>query len=323
MRFSTAILLASTMASLPSAAGAGLAPRPAPPEPQDQRPTFRASTDLVALAAVVRHQNGKPVTDLTRDDFIVLDRGERRPIVEFRADETPVSLALLVDFSGSMDVASKIAGAREVAGQLVSWLRPGTDRIGLFSFDTHLRELQPLEPAPSDVLSRLDQARPFGSTSLFDAIAGAGRQLASTAGPRRAVVVLTDGADNRSLLTPGEVSAVASALDVPVYIVVVMSPLDGSLKTAEGAPAATAYTGGRLADLARWTGGELYVTSGAAKMSLAARQIVTELRHQYLIGFTPGAEPGWHPIEIRTTQKDLVVRARSGYVVHSAPNLLQ
>ena len=74
---------------------------------------------------------------------------------------------------------------------------------------------------------------------------------------------------------------------------------------------------GRLGDLARWTGGDIFAAVGPAKTSIAARQIVTELRHQYLIAFEPGTQPGWHPIELRTRDRDHVVRARSGYVVRT------
>ena len=71
---------------------------------------------------------------------------------------------------------------------------------------------------------------------------------------------------------------------------------------------------GDLADLARWTGGELFVTSVPAQTSLAARQIVDELRHQYLIAFEPASRPGWRPLEVRARGRQLVVRARSGYM---------
>jgi len=75
---------------------------------------------------------------------------------------------------------------------------------------------------------------------------------------------------------------------------------------------------GNLADLARWTGGELYVSSSAEHTSAATREIVEELRHQYLIAFEPGTRPGWHPLEVRTRKDNLIVRARSGYMAGQA-----
>jgi len=74
----------------------------------------------------------------------------------------------------------------------------------------------------------------------------------------------------------------------------------------------SAFTG-PLADLASWTGGHVFVASTPGQRSIAARQIIDELRHQYLIAFESSGNPGWHPLEVRARNKDLTVRARSGY----------
>jgi len=78
------------------------------------RPTFRATVDRVTVAATVRDRRGRPVTTLTADDFHVFDSGERIKILEFQRDAAPVSLALLADFSGSMDVADKRAACAKL-----------------------------------------------------------------------------------------------------------------------------------------------------------------------------------------------------------------
>lgn len=283
-------------------------------------PTFRAGVDRVTVTAVVRKRNGQPVTDLTRDDFVVLDNGRPRPILEFRSEPTPATLALLVDFSGSMNLAEKIPAARAAAGQLLDRLTPGVDRIGLFAFETALHELQPIGPAaPDRVLRGLAELRPFGSTSLYDAVAETGRRLAADGSTRRAIVALTDGGENSSRLSVAQVTRMASEVDVPVYIIVVVSPLDrDALSGAEARAAAEALNDSRLGHLAHWTGGEIFLASADEPVARAADQIVDELRHQYFIGFAPdNSRPGWHPIDVRTRQKDLVVRARSGYVAQS------
>ena len=286
---------------------------------QDQRPTFRTSVDRVTLAVTVRTSRGRHVTDLQQSDFEVFDRGQRREITEFRTDQAPISLGFLVDFSGSMDVAARRTVARQSVQHLLSWLTPGVDHAGLFVFDKEFRELQPMAPAPGDILSQFDRVdRPFGVTSLFDAIAATGQRLASHGGSRRAVVALTDGADNASTLTAGEVSGLASSIDVPVYIVIAVSPFDRSGGRTINDARIQEMLSGPLGDLARWTGGEIYAGIGPAHMSQAAQQIVTDLRQQYLIAFEPGQEPGWHPLEVRVSgeeDRNLVVRARSGYIV--------
>jgi hypothetical protein len=134
------------------------------------------------------------------------------------------------------------------------------------------------------------------------------------------VVVLTDGVDTASKLTPAQVSAKAAAIDVPVYIIAVVSPLDdpGSEHATPGALRQAPVSIGTIEDLSRWTGGALYYSSTSATAYRAARAVIDELRHLYLIAFEPGSEPGWHPIEIRTPQKDFVVRTRGGYVAGPA-----
>jgi VWFA-related protein len=284
---------------------------------QDARPTFKASVERVTLSATVRSSRGRPVTNLKVTDFILSDSGRQTPIADFRTDPSPVSIGFLVDFSGSMGVAARRAAAREQMHHLVSWLEPGRDRAGLFVFDKTLQALQPLAPAPGSIMAHLDSVKkPFGSTSLWDAIAETGNLLAASSGARRAVVALTDGADNSSTMTPAEVSGLASSIDVPVYVVVVLSPYDVDGNRPINQVDIDALVNGPLGNLARWTGGEIYTGLGAAQASKVASQIVTELRQQYLIAFEPDGRPGWHPIELRTTNQDLVVRTRSGYLVN-------
>jgi hypothetical protein len=128
-------------------------------------------------------------------------------------------------------------------------------------------------------------------------------------------VALTDGADNSSTLTAPEVSGVASSIDVPVYVIAVLSPLDVDGQRPIDQAAIDAMQTSPLANLARWTGGEFFTGLGAAQASRVAQTLVTELRQQYLIAFEPDGRPGWHPIELRTTKEDLIVRTRSGYIV--------
>jgi hypothetical protein len=108
----------------------------------------------------------------------------------------------------------------------------------------------------------------------------------------------------------------ASAIDVPVYVLAVVSPLDHP--GADTAVDSRLFDSvGELGGIAQATGGDVFVSSRPAHMSVAARQIVSELRHQYVIAFEAGTEPGWHPIEVRVKERRATVRARSGYAVGS------
>jgi VWFA-related protein len=281
-----------------------------------ERPTFRASVDRVTLSVSVRTNKGRHVPNLKAADFKLYDNGILRPIAEFRADPTPVSVAFLVDFSGSMDVAERRAAARDQVRQLIDCLTPGTDQAGLYVFDKQFRELSSVSPAPGTILAQLDGIdRPFGVTSLFDAIAETGKQLATKGAPRRAVVAITDGDDNASTLSPEAVSAIASEIDVPVYIILVVSPFERDGHSAVDAVKLEGVMNGPLGNLAHWTGGEIYAGLGDKPMTQPAQEIVTDLRQQYVMAFEPGGQAGWHPIEVRTRNEDHVVRTRSGYVM--------
>ncbi|MBI2832808.1 MAG: VWA domain-containing protein [Acidobacteria bacterium] len=269
----------------------------------------------MSVTAVVRDRRGRVVRNLDAKDFLVFDKGRRRPIVEFSANEAgPVSVAILFDVSGSMDVGRKLLAAREAAGHVLNSMRPGTDEAALFTFDTHLQELEPFTTKTVKLQHALQRIQPFGATSLYDAVAQTANRVAERATKRRAVIVLTDGVDTSSRFSASQVSGMASSIDVPVYLMVVVSPLDHvGTRGSVVSPARSPLTTG-LADLARWTGGDLFVVSVPAHASISARQLMSELRHQYLIAFEAAREPGWHPLEIRIRERDLVVRTRSGYV---------
>ena len=287
---------------------------------ENQQATFRAGVDLVTVSATVRDGKGRLVKDLTKKDFEITDRGEKRVINEFRSERAPLSLAILFDVSGSMNTANNTSAARFAAFHLLNQLEDGRDEAGLFAFDSRLREVAPFSVDTRALKGALGEVDPFGATSLHDAIAAAAERVATRPMARRAVVVLTDGIDTASRMTPAQVSAKAAAIDVPVYIIAVVLPIDdpGSDRATPGAKRQAPASIGTIEDLARWTGGALYYSSTSASAYQAARSVVEELRHLYLIAFEPGASPGWHPIEIRTSQKDFVVRTRGGYVAGPA-----
>ncbi len=280
---------------------------------------FRSGVDLVTVSATVRDQRGRAVSDLAASDFQVFDRGVPRRIAEFRTEAAPVSVAILFDVSGSMDLASRALAARFAAHHVLSWLEHGRDEAALFAFDSRLHEVAPFTVDTRALQGALGEVDPFGATSLHDAIADTAKRISERANRRRAIIVLTDGIDTASRLTPADVSGIASEIDVPVYVVAVVLPIDNP--DANGRPSRgdeVPLTVGTIRELAAWTGGELFYASTPSDTSKVARQIVRELRQQYLIAFEPSTGAGWHPIEIRTTKKNLTVRARGGYVAGSA-----
>jgi VWFA-related protein len=197
---------------------------------------------------------------------------------------------------------------------VLSWLEPGRDEAALFTFDSRLHEVAPFTVDTRALQGALGEVVPFGATSLHDAVAHAAKRTAERTGRRRAVVVITDGVDTASKMTPGQVSAIASGIDVPVYIVATVLPIDHVGREEALPRAAVVREDGTVEDLATWTGGTFFYASTPADTSNAARQVLEELRHQYVIAFEPGPGRGWRPLEIRTPDRDYSVRARSGYM---------
>ena len=293
----------------------------APVRAQDPVPTFRSSVSLVSVNAVVKDRRGRPVRDLKRDDFQILENGAARPIVDFGfSDEGPVSFGVLVDQSGSMKLSNNLDAAREVIRHLLAWFDAGKDEVALFAFDQHIREVQPFTSSANQVIDALPKLSAYGTTALYDAIAETAARLETRPSPRRAVIVVTDGLDTASNKTIEDVSGIASAIDVPVYVVVVMSASNnpqrgGSPLRTDGEPITT-----RLANLAYWTGGDMLIASTPAETSMIARRLVIDLRHQYQLAFESSARAGWHQVAVRTRNPDLQVRARSGYIAQPSSN---
>lgn len=302
------MLLAAALATSPSGAQEG----PARP---DTAATFRSSVEVVTVGASVRTRGGKVVRDLSRADFEVLDSGQPVPLKDFYAGDSPISLAVLLDISGSMAVGGNIERAREAVSMVTMSLRDGEDEAAVFTFDSSLRQVFDFTTELS-TMHRLNLAgRPWGMTSLFDAIGATARRVASRGNRHRALLVVTDGVDTGSRLSAAEVSGIASSIDVPVYLLVVLNPADHPGGEFEAKPTAEkAADQASLVDLARWTGGDSHFASVPSHSSMAVQSLMAELRHQYLLTFEPGTRAGWHPIEVRTRKRNLVVHARGGYM---------
>jgi Ca-activated chloride channel family protein len=266
-------------------------------------PLFKSRIEQVAVAALVRDSRGRLVTNLTPGDFELFDDGQKRPLTNVWSEPSPASVAILMDASGSM--AAKMARARETANALVAGLKPGADEVAFYTFDTTLQEVRPFSTTFS-ANQAWAPTKAFGATSLWDAIAETAQKI-SNRQRRRALVVITDGVDSASTMKPSEVSAIASSLDVPVYILVLRFTLDEAERAVP--------IRGPMADLAAWTGGDSLPVDDTPTVLSATTQLLAELHHQYIVAFEPGVTPGWHALVLRARKPGLFVRARSGYMV--------
>ena len=281
--------------------------------------TFKSSIELVRVSAVVRDKKGRFVPNLTARDFEIIDSGLVRTIADFRRDDAGISVALLFDVSGSME--ARMSHAREAATHVLSWLDAEDDEVAVFTFDSGLDEVRGFKPGLQTLPDHLSSVKPFGATSLYDAIARTAERVAKRDALRRAVIVFTDGLDTSSRLTASEVSSIASSIDVPIYVVGLVSSVDNPAADISLTTVERSVLTGALSNLSYWTGGEVFIVSTAIERFKMARRVVEELRHLYLIAFESGVAPGWHPLIVQMRDKDLSVRARSGYIAgQSRPN---
>jgi Ca-activated chloride channel family protein len=286
-----------------------------------QVPRFASGSSLVVLSATAVDGHGRPVRDLRPQDFRIYEEGRLQKLAHFAvARESRARILLLVDASGSMNGELKTASAKMAALQILDALDKD-DEVALAGFDHKYWGIVAFTTNRRAIADAFGELEPFGSTALHDALDHAARDLASHGEGRRAVIVITDGVDTASQKTADEVIASSRALDVPIYAVSVLSPLDDPASprfTGQERPAAATAGSEVLARYASLSGGAAFSVSDFKGLKQAAAQIVDELKHQYRLGYDPPlGPPRFRRIEVRTTRKGIVVRTRSGYLPQS------
>jgi len=274
---------------------------------------FRSAADVVTIQASVRDGRGRVVSGLMATDFEVRDNGQLRPILSLRSDrQSPLSLAILVDMSGSMAIGAKIAMARQAYDSILGQLHDGQDEVALFTFDEALHERQDFTHDLAILKGGLTKFAAFGSTSLFDATAAAARRLAARSATNKGIIVLTDGIDTSSALTAREVSGLASSIDVPVFVVATEPSMDQRLQL-QATGRSTASNAADLRDLAEWTGGHLVFASTFVETVVATSSLIDGLRQQYVLAIEAASGREWRRLDVRVRRASAIVKARSGY----------
>jgi len=290
-------------------------------EGRAQLPSFSARSDLVVLSATAVNDKGRPVRDLKSSEFRIFEDGRPQKLEHFsHSSDVPARLLILVDASGSMNVEDKSASGRMAATQILASLAP-EDEVALAGFDHKYWGIVRFTRNRDEIKKGLDDVEPFGSTALHDALDHAAHDLASHGEGRRAVVVITDGVDTASQTAPDVVIERSRALDVPIYAISVISPLDdpdSSLFTGRERPAAATAGLRQLQRYAAESGGAAFAVSDFRGLKGATDQIADELKHQYRIGYAPlESGPRFRKIQVKSTRKGVVIRTRSGYMPRS------
>jgi Ca-activated chloride channel homolog len=286
-----------------------------------QAPRFPGGTALVVLSATALDRQGRPITDLRREEFRVLEDGRPQKLEHFsHGTATAAKVLFLVDASGSMSGQLKTNSTRMALIQLLAALGPD-DEAALAAFDHRYWGVVPFTRDRAAIEKAYAEIEPFSSTALHDALDRASADLATHGEGRRAVVVLTDGVDTASSAKAEDVIARSRALDVPIYAVTVLSPIDDprSDRFVGKENISTGTAGAELLDrYARLSGGAAFVVSDFQGLQKASRTIVSEIKHQYRLGYDP--PPGarrFRQIQVTTTRKGVVVKTRGGYMPSS------
>ena len=206
------------------------------------------------------------------------DNAEQK-VTHFAKDDAPISIGLVYDTSGSMH--NKIRKSSEAAATFFKTANTD-DEFFLVEFNEHPKLTVPFTPDCSEIYRRIAHIHPFGRTSLLDAIHMALVQMKSAHNLRKAIVILSDGGDNRSRFTVSEVKNDMLESDVQVYAMGIFDPEEIRRKVSEE------EKGPKLLDyLAEQTGGRLYYVDNLDDLAAVSARIGNELRNQYLLGYAP------------------------------------
>jgi Ca-activated chloride channel family protein len=268
---------------------------------------------LVLLPASVEDKKGRFVPGLTAKDFKLLDERVPQEIKYFSVEsDEPVAIAFLLDVSGSMRQSGKLEAAKEAVRHFVDELRP-QDRFALICFaDEQVSWVTEFTSDRKRFLERLMVQEGYGQTALNDAVASAPKLVDEGTTGRKAIVLITDGVDNASRLTAQEAMQTARRIEVPIYTVGFTTlPWEDEKRSQD--------LGVNMAVLrlfADETGGEVFVVRDPDEMKEAVVKISTEMRHQYLIGYSPGLsrwDGRFRYVELLARNGRYAVRTRKGY----------
>jgi Ca-activated chloride channel family protein len=298
-----------------------------------QEAVFKAGVELVDVAATVTDGDGRFISGLAKDDFVISDDGKRQEIVSFSSERVPVSLAMLLDVSSSM-TEEQLATARLAIDHFAHNLLDKPDELLLMEFAARGRILQPwtrdrelfsrsltrvkAEPVDPVVEEQPDGtfAPAYSGTAIFDAVATSLGFAPKGANRKKAVLIISDGVDTTSRRTIKQVQEAIRASEVLVYALGV----DADREAIRVAGGAHTFTGRVNADVLRKltdeTGGRTEVVKGFRNLDQATASLADEFNQQYVLGYTsPKRDGRWHTIKVEVKKKrGAKVRARAGYI---------
>ncbi len=317
--FLAVILIAPTVRAQSPVDDVHVSPRIQPPPPAEKAimdPSLRTHTkplkvdvDLVLVPVTITDPMNRLVTGLDKENFTLYEGKDLQDIRHFSSEDAPVSLGVIFDMSGSM--STKIERAREAVIEFFKAANP-QDEFFMITFADKPEEISDFTQSIEDIQGKLVYTVPKGRTALLDAIYLGVSKMRQAKYPKKALLVISDGGDNHSRYTEGEIKSVVKEADLLIYAI---GLYDRYLSTPEEqlGPAL-------LADLTELTGGRAFTIDNPNDLADVSTKIGIELRNQYVLGYrpkNPAHDGKWRKIKVKLLPPKglppLRVYARTGY----------
>jgi Ca-activated chloride channel family protein len=274
-----------------------------------QAPVFRGGVDLVNMGVTVTDKKGALLTDLTADDFEIVEDGRKQTVRYFasgaRSDDSgpELHLGLLLDVSRSM--ADDIGFTRTAAIRFLNTLVDAVD-VTLVDFDSEVRVARYGQRDFARLVARIRQQKLADYTAMYDAI-GVYLDGAAAQTGRKIVLLYTDGGDTRSSMPLGDLMDLLKASDVTIYAIGAFGRQPDRVAAEPGLI---------LRRIAEATGGQAYFPLSVRELDRIYGEVLGEIRAQYTLGYVSTndrSDGRWRKVEIKVNRKDAKLRARKGY----------
>jgi Ca-activated chloride channel family protein len=278
--------------------------------------TIHFDVDLALVNVTVTDPYNRLVTGLETDNFRVFEDNIEQEVVTFSAEDVPISIGVIFDFSGSM--SNKVGKAREAAVQFFKTANP-QDEFFLVSFNERAELSSSFTNSVEDLQSRMMLTVPKGRTALLDAIYLGLSQMRGAHNAKRALLILSDGGDNHSRYNESDVKRLVREADTQLYAVGIFDPLGYRNRSPEelGGPSL-------LGEVTEMTGGRVFAVEKLDDLPDIASKIGMELRNQYVLGYRPSNkahDARWRKLKIKLRAPKglppLSVYSKTGYYAPS------
>jgi Ca-activated chloride channel homolog len=253
--------------------------KPKTGETAGPRSNIRVDTTLVQIPVTVTDPLNRFVTGLEAENFRVFEDKAEQKLVQFSNEDAPLAIGIVFDCSGSM--GNKLDKSRQAVSQFFKTANPD-DEFFLVEFNDNPTLVSPFTHNTEQIQNKLTFTQSKGKTALLDGIVMAMNEMKKAKNPRKALLVISDGGDNNSRYTEGEIKSRVKEADVQVYAIGIYEPASSRGRTAEELSGP-----GLLTELAEQTGGRQFPVENLNELPDVATKIGIELRNQYVLFYSP------------------------------------